>query len=95
MWMEAAEKKELSGVCIINQSAAYDLLEHYLFPNKLQYNGFNHTLEKGYNVSRLNQRQAIFRIVKKFTPHKDQYWLEYSISLILMIFQTALKKLKV
>ena len=26
MWMAATEKKELSGVCTIDQSAAYDLL---------------------------------------------------------------------
>ena len=25
MWMEASERKELSGVCMIDQSAAYDL----------------------------------------------------------------------
>ena len=31
MWIEASEKKELSGVCMIDQSAAYDLLSHEIF----------------------------------------------------------------
>jgi hypothetical protein len=28
MWLEAAERKELSGVCMIDQSALYNLLSH-------------------------------------------------------------------
>jgi hypothetical protein len=28
IWMEASEKKELTGVCMIDQRAAYDLLIH-------------------------------------------------------------------
>ena len=30
MWIEAAENSEISGVCMIDQSAAYDLLDHFL-----------------------------------------------------------------
>ena len=36
MWIQAAERKELSGVCMIDQSAAYDLLDHTIFLEKLQ-----------------------------------------------------------
>ena len=35
MWIQAAEKRELSGVCMIDQSAAYDLLDHDIFLNKI------------------------------------------------------------
>ena len=39
MWMEAAEKKKFTGVCMIDQSAAYDLLDHEIFADKLhEYN---------------------------------------------------------
>ena len=61
---------------------------------KLQHNGFNHTLEKGNNLSRLSQRQLTFLLESKVAPHKDQYWLEFSISSIQMISQTAVEKLK-
>ena len=34
--LEAAERKELSGVCLIDQSAAYDLLCHQIFEKKFR-----------------------------------------------------------
>ena len=45
-WMEAAEKRMLSGVCLLDQSAAYDLLDHSIFPKKLkEYNFSNDSIE--------------------------------------------------
>ena len=41
MWIEPAENKELSGVCMIDQSAAYDLLDHFLFQKKLKEYNFD------------------------------------------------------
>ena len=41
MWMKASEKKELSGVCMIDQSAAYDLLSHEHFAEKLKLYNFD------------------------------------------------------
>ena len=41
MWMEASERKELSGVCMIDQSAAYDLLCHENFAKKLKLYNFD------------------------------------------------------
>ena len=41
MWIEASEKKELSGVCMIDQSAAYDLLSHEIFTEKLKLYNFD------------------------------------------------------
>ena len=41
MWMQAAENRELSGVCMIDQSAAYDLLDHNLFLQKLEAYNFD------------------------------------------------------
>ena len=36
MWIAAAKKRELSVVCMIDQSAMYNLLDHYSFPKKLR-----------------------------------------------------------
>ena len=41
MWMQASEKKKLSGVCMIDQSAAYDLLSHSHFMEKLRLYNFD------------------------------------------------------
>ena len=41
IWIEASEKKELSGVCMIDQSAAYDLLCHENFAKKLKLYNFS------------------------------------------------------
>ena len=41
MWMEASEKKELSGVCMIDQSAAYDLQCQKNFAKKLKLYNFD------------------------------------------------------
>ena len=41
MWMEAAEKKKFTGVCMLDQSAAYDLLDHEIFADKLHEYNFN------------------------------------------------------
>ena len=43
MWIEAVENKELSGVCMIDQLAAYDLLNHFLFQKKLKEYNFDET----------------------------------------------------
>ena len=34
-WLEAAERQELSAVCLLDQSAAYDLLSHQILREKL------------------------------------------------------------
>ena len=36
IWMQASEKKKLTGVCMIDQSAAYDLLSHSHFTGRSQ-----------------------------------------------------------
>ena len=41
MWLEAAEKTELSGVGMIDQSAAYDLLCHLILERKLNLYNFD------------------------------------------------------
>ena len=41
MWLEAAEKQELSAVCLLDQSAAYDLLCHKTLKEKLALYNFN------------------------------------------------------
>ena len=41
MWMQASEKKKLTGVCMIDQSAAYDLLSHKILTEKLKLYNFD------------------------------------------------------
>ena len=41
MWMEASERKNLSGISMIDQSAAYDLLSHSHFTEKLKLYNFD------------------------------------------------------
>ena len=60
MWIEAAEKKELSGVRIIDQSAAYDLLDHFLFPKKLREYNFDEASIKRIQ-SYLGDRSSVSR----------------------------------
>ena len=40
-WLEAAERKELSAVCLLDQSAAYDLLCHQTLRKKLELYNFD------------------------------------------------------
>ena len=40
LWLEAAERHELSAVCLLDQSAAYDLLCHQTFSEKLRIYNF-------------------------------------------------------
>ena len=41
MWLEAADRQELSAVCLLDQSAAYDLLCHQTLEKKLQLYNFS------------------------------------------------------
>ena len=41
IWLEAAEKQELSAVCLLDQSAAYDLLCHQTLREKLKLYNFS------------------------------------------------------
>merc|ERR1711888_6340 len=41
LWLEAAERHELSAVCLLDQSAAYDLLCHRTLKKKLELYNFS------------------------------------------------------
>ena len=41
MWLEASDKQELSAVCLLDQSAAYDLLCHMNIEEKLKLYNFS------------------------------------------------------
>ena len=43
LWLEAAEQHELSAVCLLDQSAAYDLLRHKSYCEKLRIYNFSET----------------------------------------------------
>ena len=42
-WVEAAERGELTGVCMLDMSAAFDVVNHELLLKKLRLYGFNQT----------------------------------------------------
>ena len=64
MWIEAAENNELSGVCIIDQSAAYDLLDNFLSPKKLKDYNFDEASIK-WIQSYLGDRKQCVKIESK------------------------------
>ena len=71
MWIEAAENKELSGVCMIDQSAAYDLFDHFLFPKKLkEYNFDEASIE--WIQSYLDYRKQCVKIGREPMPQTNK-----------------------
>ena len=86
MWIEVAENKKLSGVCMIDQPAAFDLLDHFLFPKKLkEYNFYEESIE--WIQSYLGDRKQCVKIESKTSdlmdceesgaPHLYIYWTNH------------------
>ena len=75
--MEASEKKELTGVCMIDQSAAYDLHSHEIFAEKLKLYNFDEA-SVTWCMSYLERslRQVTTWSVKTVGPLKDPYFLD-------------------
>ena len=70
MWIEAAEKREISGVYISNKPAAYDILDHLLFPKKLrEYNFDDASIE--WIQSYLEDRKQCVKIESKTSDLLD------------------------
>ena len=64
LWLEAAEKHELSAVCLLDQSAAYDLLCHRTLKKKLElYNFSEESVE--WLMSYLGGRTQLVQIESK------------------------------
>ena len=55
MCLEAAENKQLSSVCMIDQSACFDLLSHKILKEKIQVYNFNNSVI-GWLMSYLGNR---------------------------------------
>ena len=70
MWIQAAERRELSGVCMIDQSAAYDLLDHEIFLKKLQLYKFDRSSIHWID-SYLSNRMQCVRVESKISPYID------------------------
>ena len=63
-WLEAAERQEFSAVCLLDQSAAYDLLCHQTLKGKLQlYNFSEGSID--WLMSYLSERTQIVQIESK------------------------------
>ena len=64
IWLEAAERQELSAVCLLDQSAAYDLLCHQTLRKKLElYNFSEPSIE--WLMSYLSERKQIVQVESK------------------------------
>ena len=65
-WVEALEYKQFTGVCFLDISAAFDILDHPLLLYKLQLYGFADD-SLNWMRSYLNGRSQTVYIVKDFT----------------------------
>ena len=64
MWLDAAESTELSAALLLNQSAAYDLVDHLILLQKLKvYNFHEDTIE--WFQSYLSQRSQLVQVESK------------------------------
>ena len=70
MWMEASEKKELTGVCMIDQSAAYDLLSHEIFAEKLKLYNFDEA-SVNWCMSYLGGRTQCVQVESKMSDYLE------------------------
>ena len=69
-WLEAAERQELSAVCLLDQSAAYDLLCHQTLKEKLQlYNFSTNAIER--LMSYLGGRTQLVQVESKTSTPVD------------------------
>ena len=64
MWIEASENTELSAALLLDQSAAYDLVDHLLFLQKLQAYNFDDESVKWFS-SYLSDRSQIVQVESK------------------------------
>ena len=60
-WVKAVDKKELSGVCLLDMSAAFDIVDHSLLLQKLELYGFD-DIATGWVKSYLSDRQQYVSI---------------------------------
>ena len=64
MWLDAAENTELSAALLLDQSAAYDLVDHFIFLQKLKVYKFHaDTIE--WFQSYLSQRSQLVQVESK------------------------------
>ena len=61
LWLEAAEEKELSATCLLDQSAAYDLLCHLGLSKKLKLYNFSESSIK-WLMSYLSDRKQVVQV---------------------------------
>ena len=64
MWLEAAEKKQLSATLLLDQSAAYDLVDHQILLDKLRVYNFDESAISWF-YSYLSNRTQIVQVESK------------------------------
>ena len=70
LWLEAAEQQELSAVCLLDQSAAYDLLCHQILGEKLKLYNFN-AASISWIMSYLSDRTQQVQVESKVSDPMD------------------------
>ena len=70
LWLEAAEQQELSAVCLLDQSAAYDLLCHQTLSEKLKLYNFDES-SISWIMSYLSSRSQVVQVESKVSEPLD------------------------
>ena len=70
IWLEAADRQELSAVCLLDQSAAYDLLCHLILQKKLKLYNFS-SASIDWVMSYLSERTQVVQVESRKSQPVD------------------------
>ena len=59
-WIEALEKDEMTGVCMLDMSAAFDVVSHRLLVDKLTLYGFDNTARSWMDSYLVGRSQCVY-----------------------------------
>ena len=83
IWLEAAEKQELSAALLLDQSAAFDVVDHQIFLKKLRVYKFSKSSIEWFK-SYLESRVLYIQVESKLSDPLDpqEYGVPQALSLI-------------